>query len=78
MANISGGGGVMGVRVRLKYLLLDLDLKAKDLAEALGVSEAQVSTWAKGRVTPRLEMALRIAKALRRPVEDIFELDDPE
>ena len=42
------------------------------LAEAVGINPSQVSHLALGRHQPHVGLALRIAAAMRVPVEDLF------
>jgi transcriptional regulator with XRE-family HTH domain len=72
VANKGAGVGQMAVQSRLKYVLLDKEMKVKDLAERIGTDPAQVSHWATGRRLPTLERAIQIAEALEVPVEQIW------
>jgi putative transcriptional regulator len=46
------------------------------LAEMVGVSRKTINTVENGVFVPSTLLALRLARALRRPVEDIFSLDE--
>jgi putative transcriptional regulator len=63
----------MALKCRLKYILLDKELRAQELARMLGVSDGEVSRWASGRRAPSLERAIQIARVLGVKVEDIWE-----
>jgi putative transcriptional regulator len=51
-------------------------LKKSQLAHYLGKSRAYVTRLERGDIQPRLEVALRIARRLHKPVEEIFQLPD--
>ncbi|HVQ07712.1 MAG TPA: helix-turn-helix domain-containing protein [Allosphingosinicella sp.] len=46
------------------------------LAEMVGVSRKTINTVENGVFVPSTLLALKLARALGRPVEDIFSLDD--
>ena len=46
-----------------------------DLAAAVSVTNGAVSQWETGRFTPRLEMQVRIARALDMPHSALFGVD---
>ncbi|MCC7522459.1 helix-turn-helix transcriptional regulator [Candidatus Uhrbacteria bacterium] len=46
-----------------------------ELADAVGVSRQTVSAMEKGLSIPGLDLALRIAAVLHKPVESIFNLE---
>ncbi len=48
------------------------------LADALGVSRQTIIAIESGRYAPSLDLALRIAKYFKQPVETIFTLKDDE
>ena len=49
---------------KLAGLLRDRSIEQKELAEAVGVSEAAVSGWCRGIKIPSFEAAVRIARFL--------------
>lgn len=49
-----------------------------DLAEAIGVSRQTINTIESNRYVPSTVLALKIARAFGKPVEDIFTLDDED
>lgn len=50
-------------------------LSQQDLAEQLGVSRQSIISIERGRYDPSLELALKIGRVLKQPVEDIFILE---
>lgn len=51
-------------------------LTQQQLAEAVGVSRQTIIAIERGRYSPSLEVALKIARAFRQPVEGVFWLED--
>ena len=49
---------------RMAELIREKEIEQKDIAEAIGVSEAAVSYYARGLKTPSIETLSRIAKVL--------------
>lgn len=49
-----------------------VNLTQKGLAEAVGVSEATVINWEKGRSEPTVTQAQMIAEVCRRPLDSII------
>lgn len=56
-------------------LMLD---EQKQMAELLGINQAQYHRYERHKTEPTLDIALRIAKKLSRKVDDIFYLDDDD
>ena len=52
------------------------DLTQADLAEKIGVSRQSINAMEKNKYVPSTVLALKIAKLFKKPVEDIFFLDD--
>jgi len=61
----------------LREIRAERDLTQAALAELVGVSRKTINTVENGIFVPSTLVALRIARALGRPVEEIFRLDDP-
>ena len=53
-----------------------LNLTQAELAERVGVSRKTINTVENGVFTPSATLALRLARALRVRVEDVFSLRD--
>lgn len=52
------------------------DMTQADLAEAIGVSRQTINAMEKNKYVPSTVLALKIARLFKKPVEDIFILDD--
>jgi putative transcriptional regulator len=65
-----------GLRNRLHDLRVERDLTQAALAELVGVSRKTINTVENRIFVPSTVLALKIARALGRPVEEIFSLDD--
>jgi putative transcriptional regulator len=61
---------------RLLALRAERDLTQAALAELVGVSRKTINTVENGVFVPSTALALRLARALGRPVEEIFFLED--
>jgi len=48
------------------------EMTQQALADMVGVSRQTVNAVEGGKYTPSLEVAFRMARALKRPVEDVF------
>lgn len=51
------------------------DMSIAELAERCNVTDGAVSQWETGRFTPRLDMQVRIARALDVPHSTLFSVD---
>jgi putative transcriptional regulator len=60
---------------RLLDLRAERALTQAALAEMVGVSRKTINTVENGVFVPSTLLALKLARALRRPVEDIFSLE---
>ena len=65
-----------GLGNRLRDLRAERGLTQAALAELVGVSRKTINTVENGIFVPSTALALRIARALERPVEEIFYLAD--
>jgi putative transcriptional regulator len=65
-----------GLGNKLNAFRAERGLTQAALAEAVGVSRKTINTVENGVFVPSTVLALRIARALGRPVEDIFFLED--
>ena len=52
-------------------------LTQEDLAQALGVTRQTINVIENDRYDPTLGLAMRLARFLNTPVEDIFRLPEP-
>ena len=53
-----------------------LGLRQEDMAKKLDVSRQTIIAIENNKYNPTLELAMKIAKLLRAPVEDIFVLEE--
>lgn len=56
----------------IKQLRKEAGLRQEDVANALGVSRQTIIAIENNKYNPTLELAMKIAKLLQRPVEEIF------
>ena len=56
----------------IKQLRKEAGLRQEDMATALGVSRQTIIAIENNKYNPTLELAMKIAKLLQRPVEEIF------
>jgi putative transcriptional regulator len=61
---------------RLLALRAERDLTQAALAELVGVSRKTINTVENGVFVPSTALALKLARALGKPVEEIFFLED--
>ena len=54
------------------------DMTQADLANQIGVSRQSINAIEKSKYIPSTVLALKIAKFFKKPVEDIFTLEDNE
>jgi len=66
-----------GLRNSLKDERARLGLTQAELAERVAVSRKTINTVENGVFVPSTTLALKLARALGCPVEDIFQLDEP-
>lgn len=64
-----------GLGVRLKEARVNAGLTQAELAERVNVSRKTINTVENGVFIPSTLLALKLAKALRAKVEDLFFLD---
>ena len=57
---------------RIKERRLELGLSVKELAEAVRVCDAAIYNWERGKKRPKPEIAVRLSKALKCSVEEVF------
>ncbi|WP_283635559.1 helix-turn-helix transcriptional regulator [Aquaticitalea lipolytica] len=54
------------------------DMTQADLAEKIGVSRQSINAMEKNKYVPSTVLALKIAKLFKKPVEDIFILEEDD
>ena len=57
---------------KIKQLMITKDLRSKDLATKIGVSESMMSYILSGLREPNVQTLMRMAKVLECPVDDII------
>lgn len=62
----------------IKRLRKKAGFRQEDLARKLGVSRQTVIAMENDKYNPTLELAMRTARLLRRPVEEIFFPEDED
>ena len=50
------------------------EITQEELAEAVGVSRQTIIAIEKGKYTPSVQLALKLARYFKKPLEDIFYL----
>lgn len=58
---------------RIREFLEKKGWTQRDLSTAVDCSEFQINSYVNGRQSPRLELALKIARALDTTVEELFQ-----
>lgn len=66
----------MKFRTRIKELRARYDLTQEDLAKMVGVRRETILYLEKGKYNPSLELAYKIAKALKTTIVDLFIFDE--
>lgn len=60
----------------IKAFRKELNITQEDLAKKTGVSRQTINAIENNKYSPSLELALKIARIFKRPVEAIFQLDE--
>jgi putative transcriptional regulator len=63
---------------RIKVERAEHDLTQADLAHKIGVSRQSINAIEKGKYVPSTVLALKIARLFKKPVEDIFTLEEQD
>ncbi len=61
---------------KLKELRRGLGLRQEDIARILGVTRQTIIAIENDKYNPTLELAMKLARFLNTPVEDIFQLEE--
>lgn len=61
---------------RIKVERAEYDMTQADLATKIGVSRQSINAIEKGKYVPSAVLALKIARLFKKPVEEIFTLED--
>lgn len=63
---------------RIRVARAEKRLTQQQLADAVGVSRQTINAIESGKFVPSTVVALKIARAFERPVEEIFLLEDTD
>lgn len=66
----------MRMKNKIKQLRKSEGLRQEDLANLLSVSRQTIIAIENNKYNPTLELAMKLAKLLKTPVEDIFTLGE--
>ncbi|MFT5215002.1 MAG: putative transcriptional regulator [Glaciecola sp.] len=66
------------MRNRIKVERAEHDMTQADLANEIGVSRQSINAIEKGKYVPSTVLSLKIARLFKKPVEDIFSLEDED
>lgn len=64
------------MRNRIRELRKTMGLRQEDLAERTGVTRQTINAIENEKYNPTLELAMRLAKLLHTPVEELFLLEE--
>jgi len=64
------------LRTNIKELRESRSMSQKELGEIVGVSRQTINYIELGKTSPKITVALKIAKVFNTPVEEIFELEN--
>lgn len=60
---------------RIKIERAIASLTQQQLADAVGVSRQTINTIESGKYSPSAELAIKISREFKKPVEDVFSID---
>jgi len=61
---------------RVRELRLERDWTQKELGSRLGMSRQAIIAIENGKFDPSLKLAMRLSRLFKKPVEDVFQLDE--
>jgi putative transcriptional regulator len=61
---------------RIKELRKKTGVRQEDVAEQTGVTRQTINAIENDKYNPTLKLAMKLAKLLNTPVEEVFQLDD--
>ena len=64
------------MRTNIRELRESRNISQKELGELVGVSRQTINYIELGKTSPKITVALKIAKIFNTPVEEIFELEE--
>lgn len=61
---------------RIRQLRFDAgEMTQQDLADSVGITRQTIVALEKGKYYPSLELAFRIARQFKRPLEEVFQFE---
>ncbi|NLY37950.1 MAG: helix-turn-helix transcriptional regulator [Firmicutes bacterium] len=60
---------------KIRMLRKELGLRQEDLARDTGVTRQTINAIENGKYNPTLVLAIKLARLLKTPVEELFQLD---
>lgn len=63
---------------RIRVARAEVRMTQQQLADAIGVSRQTINAIESSKFVPSTVLALKMAKIFKKPVEDIFMLDDED
>ena len=60
---------------KIRMLRKELGLRQEDLARDTGVTRQTITAIENGKYNPTLVLAIKLARLLKTPVEELFQLD---
>jgi len=67
---------IMKMKNDIKLLRKKIGLRQADVAEKVGVTRQTIIAIENNKYNPTLELAMRLARLLKTPIEQIFYLED--
>ena len=64
------------MRNRIKVARAELDLTQEDLAKKIGVSRQTINSIEKNRYVPSTILALKLSALFKKPVHELFTLEE--
>jgi putative transcriptional regulator len=61
---------------KIRELRTELGLRQEDLAREAGVTRQTINAIENNKYNPTLVLAMKLARLLKTPVEELFQLDD--
>lgn len=61
---------------KIRELRTELGLRQEDLAREVGVTRQTINAIENNKYNPTLVLAMKLARLLKTPVEELFQLDD--
>jgi putative transcriptional regulator len=66
------------MKTRLRVLRAEREWSQLELAERVGVSRQTINAYEKGRFSPSLSIAFKIARVFRKTIAEVFLYETPD